>query len=49
MKPRTKRSLADRWDWRGVAVIAIVLGALVWLGVSIAMLIIDLSPRLTGL
>jgi hypothetical protein len=38
-----------RWDWRCLAVIAVVLGALVWVGVSIAMLLAELRPLLTGL
>lgn len=41
--------MKHRWDWRCLAVIAVVLGALVWLGVSIVMLIAHLSPLLTSL
>lgn len=36
-----------RWDWRAVAVIVVLLGALAWVGVAIAMLLADLSPLLT--
>lgn len=38
-----------RWDWRAVAVIVIMLGALAWVGVSIAMLLAELRPLLTSL
>jgi hypothetical protein len=38
-----------RWDWRCLAVIAVVLGALVWVCVAIAMLVAHLRPLLTGL
>lgn len=40
--------MKHRFDWRAVAVIVVVLGAMIWVGVSIAMLIADLRPLLTA-
>jgi hypothetical protein len=40
--------LKRRFDWRGAVVLAVMFGALVWVGVSVAMLVADLSPLLTA-